>query len=138
WMKEEWGYRLTDSFGPYTLNEILKLLDKLVHHLETGIKSMKESLDLSEPKQSAVMHNALGIWHSFRSCRNIFRAWKHRGSQKALEPIYQDEIEHLRELLVYFDKIPHYGFHAECQEQFFVSSDVSGKIKGLSDFLQPD
>lgn len=131
WMKEDWGYRLSDCYGPYQLNELVKLLENLERHWEYGVRGLRKSFDLSDERQSAVLHNALGIWHSYRSTYHIFKAWKHRNQTKTLASIYRDEAVHLHELVRYFDKIPHFGFHAECQEQFFTKKDIVNKLIAL-------
>ncbi|MBL8994340.1 MAG: hypothetical protein JNM63_13440, partial [Spirochaetia bacterium] len=136
WVKAEWGFRLTDSFGDYKANEIIACLKKVSEFWERGVGELEKSfsLKINSSKESDVFYNAVGILHILKSAYHIYASWPiFLRAQKAGRPVWKDsafqkiaknEISHLNELIPIFNRIPNYGRHNECQVDLFTQKMV--------------
>jgi len=142
WMPDrDRGDELKDSFGPYTLREIIHGLGELVRGwwkgvelFEAGVAGCKAATAVAERNTARV------IGHCFQSTWNLYRAYSLRrdwipGRRKALEAIMRDERDHLRRALPIIASDRRMGFHAECQAHLFTAVAVRRKLRRLDALL---
>jgi hypothetical protein len=137
WMDDARGDNLDSSFGPYTINEIIKGLGELTLRWEAASKALAIALEGSTAKTvQEEMNSVRASAHFMRSAWNHYRAYKLRKNwsakkKAALVKIAEDELTHLDDFLALIQKDKRIGFHSECQAYLVTPKDVRKKIKGL-------
>jgi len=141
WISMKRGDDLSESFGSFTLDEIIIGLDELTVKWWEGVVHLDKAL-----KNCSCIHaweelsSARAAGHCFQSTLNIYKAYKlrvdwddnHRGE---LQKIAKDEYEHLSAMLPILNEDKRLGFHSECQCYMFDASSVRRKLKELENLV---
>ncbi len=141
WILKERGDDLNESFGPFTIDEIIEGLDKLTVKWWEGIACLTKSLKTCSSIHAwEELNSARAAGHCFQSTLNIYKAYKLRVNwndslREQLQEIAIDEYKHLSVMLPILSEDKRIGFHSECQCHMFNFSSVSRKLKKLENFI---
>ena len=131
------GDSLEASLGPYTLDEVIKGLEKLSKEWKKGLEIFTASVESSRSKHAKEeLNTATVCYHVFRSAWNTYRAWKltrawEKGKMKEFVKIAADETENLASVLPVLKKDKRQGFHGEAFDYMFSTGLVAEKLKKL-------
>jgi len=141
WMMDERGDELKDSFGVYTLKEIVEGLAALVKRWREGEDAFLAATAACKGQAAQEERNTVRVVrHCYQSCLNIYRAydlkkkWTPAKARKLL-PILRDELQHLREVAPVLAGDPRQGIHLECQGRMFTAEMVTEKIARLEKMI---
>jgi hypothetical protein len=136
-MMDERGDDLSASLNQFTLEEVIELLDVLVTEWEIGVSRYTAALSGStHPHALRELNVARYVGHSYRSARNIYRAYRLRrdrpeDAEARFREIADDEIANLEAALPLLETDPRLGFHAECQAHQVTPAAVREKLAAL-------
>lgn len=131
------GDSLESSLGPYTLDEVVKGLEKLSKEWKKGLEIFKEAIESSRSKHAKEeLNTATVCYHVFRSAWNTYRAWRltrawDKLKMKEFAKIAADEAENLEQVLPVLKKDKRQGFHGEAFGGMFTVELVTQKLKFL-------
>jgi hypothetical protein len=135
------GEELEQSFGPYTLSEIITGLDRLQRTWRDGVGTFERALsECSSGTATEELHTARVAGHCFHSGWNLYRAYDRRrewdaADTDAVRAIMRDERNHLRDVLPIVDADDRMGFHSGCQAYMFDADGIRRKIREIDSAL---
>ena len=142
WLGHKWGDRIEDTFGDFSLTEIVKLLQSLQKHWLNAVGLYESALSGSA---ETATHNEIASAKfagcCFRSCWNIYRWYQiHKNSRQSAfttreVSIIKDELENIEPVLSCLNTDPRLGFHQEGQCYMLDAKSVRRKIKDLKQKL---
>lgn len=142
WLPAERGDQLKESFGCYTLNEIIQGLGIVARTWWKGVERLEAALAACEaPTAQEEIHSARMAGHCFQSGWNLYRAYRLRRNwsarhQPALRAIMRNERHHLPDAAAIAQADKRMGFHIEPQLQMFSAAAIRKKLKTLDAHLQ--
>ena len=135
------GEDLAQSLETFTLDEVIECLGELSRRWAQGVRRLAVGLGpCAAPTAVEEMNSARMAGHCFRSCWNVYRAyrlrlpWRER-NRAALRPVLRDELDHLPEARAIARADRRMGFHSEPQRYFFTASAIGAKIRQLQETL---
>lgn len=141
WLPAERGDELKESFGSYTLSEIIKGLGILTRTWWNGVEILENALeDCDAPTAQEEKNSARMAGHLFQSGWNLYRAYRLRRKWKAshlraLQVIMRNERDHLTDAAAIAQADKRMGFHIEPQLQMFTASSIRKKLKKLDTLI---
>lgn len=139
WEKHEFGDRLEDSLGCFSLDEMVELLKRLsggwlnaLEYYKKGLASVKNNIRRQKELATATVAGCC-----FRSTYNIYYWYQRRKNKKtkSLDKIEQqiifDEIDNLQTALPYVKSDDSLGFHDEAKWRMFDKKTIENKIHQL-------
>jgi len=141
WLPDERGDGLEETFGEYTLQEIIDGLEALKHTWWQGVEQLERGLaSCRSPHAEQELNSVRMAGHCFHSGWNIYRAYRLRKNwdasmQSALLDIARDERQHLVRALPVVERDQRMGFHSECQYYMFTASSIREKLQKLDRLL---
>ncbi len=136
WLMDSRGDNLDNSMTDYTIDEIITGLNTIVKYWKQGLTYLENGLENSNSKHSTdELNTARVCYHVFRSCRNIYRAYKlcrsDENNQAEFHNIAKDELANLQEVLPIIEQDTRFGFHIEAKGYMFDAPAIKTKIKNL-------
>lgn len=134
--REPHGDRLEESYGSFTLQEIITLLENLAAKWKKACAQYEKAAG-----PHVEINNAWAAYHCFRSTRNIYQWYRYRkpNQDKPVSnegrQIIEDEIENLQAALKVLAKDNRLGFHQEARMYLFNTEIVNAKIVKLKKML---
>jgi hypothetical protein len=131
------GDRLEQSFGEYTLAEIIRGLSRLFRGWQQGVTLLRRGLRGCETASAREeLDNAATVYHVYRSAWNTYRAYRLRrrwteAKRDAFLRIARNELANLEQVLPILERDPRLGWHSECQAYMFDAESVRGKMASL-------
>jgi hypothetical protein len=147
WRPMKRGDDLSGTFGPYTLEEIIKGLGALTRIWWRGVERFENGIAGCEtPKAQIEVNAARMVGHCFHSGWNVYRAYQLRkkwspAHLNALRAIMRDELDHLPDAHHITKRDRRMGFHSGSgfpsfpQQYFFTANSIRKKIKRLEELL---
>jgi len=140
------GDHLEDSFGSFTLEQVVDLLKRLSSEWFKACDLYKEGLWSAKNTQNKEKEFGVALTAGccFRSTYNIYRWYLQRkeNSIKMLTAgelqIITDEIANLERVLPCVEADKRLGYHQECNCYMFSAAVIKTKLKQLNDMLQVD
>lgn len=142
WLPAERGDELKESFGCYTLSEIIKGLGIVTRTWWKGVEIFECGMAGCEaPTAQEEMNTARMAGHCFQSGWNLYRAYRLRrkwtaSHLTALRGIMRNERDHLADAAAIAQADKRMGFHIEPQLQMFSASTIRKKLKKLDAHLR--
>lgn len=148
-VKDDYGDKLEECCGPFTLEEIELLLGELVDRWGAGVKKLEVGLAPAVPSLRVRQELSVArmIGHQFHSTRNIFtfyrlrNAWLAKRSVEttvAWKRIIRDEIGNLEACLPVVAADPRLGLHrgsTPAQHRFYDAPGIKKQIARLRALL---
>ena len=134
------GDRLEDCLGPFTLEEVTTLLEKMVIVWKEGLDILIQGLKPLNQHSIEELSTAKMIYHQLRSIYNIFRFHQYRQCyldnkkedyRRLLLSVVEDEIKNLSTCLDLVKQDSRLGFYAETQSHFYNAETINDSIKRL-------
>ena len=143
WLTHEWGDKLEDSLGEYSLDEMITLLEGLSNNWNSKLLQYKEVLSKCSGAANAKKELAVATiaGASFRSVYNVYRWYRLNkylkfSDQSEKAEILTDEIENLKVALASAQKDSRLGYHQEAQAYMYSVEAIRAKIEDLESKLK--
>ena len=140
WLPHNSGSRPEASLGGLTLPEVVALLKKLSASWQKGLELYQNALAPVAGTKNANKEIATAVIAgcSFRSTYNVYRWYRlrRRKTKTALgtseRVIVIDEIENLKNALLYIKNNDEFGYHEESKWRVYDETTINNKIQNLS------
>ena len=134
------GDRLDDCLGPFSLQEVVALLRRMVPIWKEGVDLLGEGLQEGNVHSREELSTAGMIYHHLRSAYNIFRyhdCTRHcarDGEERhgmSVKAVVDDEIDNLSGAIELVKRDSRLGFYAETQSYVYDAGSVADSIDRL-------
>jgi len=136
WTGDEWGDRLEDTLPPYTMQQMLELLDRLAEGWQRALSLYRRGLQPvadKDPRARRELASAQYAGASFRSCANLYRWYAGLLADKPDPDLIERELNLCNQALDLLEEYPDLGFHQECQLRQCSPQRVRRKIEKLEE-----
>lgn len=122
----------------FSLDEVIRHLKQLVPHWRDAAEKFRKAMEKTSSESAALeVNNALLIACVWESLLHTFEAYKLKlywepGATRRLNRIILSELNVLKRALVFVEKDPRQGWHAEANDYLFSSALIQKKIRLLS------
>ena len=135
WLKHDWGDSLENTFGPFTLDELVTTLGRLSRAWQKALRVYIEGLSKctgQRAKKELACAQVAG--HSFESVYNIYSWYAYRNARNADKlrtTIVSRELANIKKALPLVEKDPRLGYHQEAHCYMYDAKSIRVKARQL-------
>ena len=140
WLKHELGDSLENTFGPFTLDELVQTLGRLSKAWQKALELYEKGLgNCSGQRARKELSCARMAGHSFGSVFNVYSWYALRNDRNADDlrmRIASRELDNIKRALPLARKDPRMGYHQEAQFYMYSAKSIQAKIEQLKKMIQ--